>query len=71
MLHNLRHNFIVDRFAVGIILRTGFRGNGKALRNGHSKIRHFRKVGAFSAQQLSHAAVTFLEVVNVLLTHFV
>ena len=71
MFHNLRHDFIVDFFAVGIILRTSFGGNGKALRNGHTEIRHFCKVGAFAAQQLSHAAVPFFEVVNVLLTHFV
>ena len=67
VFHNFGLNRVVDLFAVLIVLRAGFRGDGEALGHGHAELGHFGQVCAFAAEQSASVAVGFagfLELVN-------
>ena len=69
VLHDFSLNFIVDHSAVLIILGAGFGRNGEALRNRKTETRHFGKVSALTAEELTHVRIAFAEKVNVLFAH--
>ena len=58
---DLSLNFFRNLFSIVVVVRTGFRRYGKALRNGKAKIGHFRQIGALSAQKSTHVGVALLE----------
>ncbi len=62
-------NLIVDLSAVLVILGAGLGGHGKALRNRHAEVGHLGQVRTFTAEELSHRAVTLGEQVNVFFAH--
>ena len=69
VLHDLRHDLVVDLAAVLIVLGARLGGNGEALRNRETDVGHFGKVCAFAAEKLTHGSVAFAEQVNVLVAH--
>ena len=58
---DLSLNFFRNLFSIVVVVRTGFRRYGKALRNGKAKIGHLRQIGALSAQKSAHVGVALLE----------
>ncbi len=44
-------------FAVGVVIRADFGGDGEPGRNGESDPGHFREVGAFAAEEFLHFAM--------------
>ena len=62
---DIGHDLMVDLTAVFVVLGAGFGGNGEALGNRHTSVGHFGQVGAFSAEDVSHVAVTLAEQIKV------
>ena len=50
------HNFIA---AILGVFSADFSRNGKTRRNGHAQQVHLGKVGAFTAEQISHTRIAF------------
>ena len=66
---DFRFDFVVDLFAVLIVLSASFGGDGEAERNRQTDMSHFGKVSAFAAEQVAHILVAFGKFVNKLLCH--
>ena len=58
-----------DGTAIRIITSAGLGGHGKALGHRHTEIGHLSQVGALAAQQLTHVAVAFTELINIFMAH--
>ena len=69
ILHDLRHDLVVDLAAVLIVLGAGLGGDGEALGNGKSDVGHLGQVCAFAAQQFTHGSVALAEQIDILLRH--
>ena len=69
ILHDLRHDLVVDLAAILVILSAGLCGDGKALGHGQTDVGHFGQVGTLAAQQLTHLGVALGEQVTILLAH--
>ena len=67
VLHDLGLDRVVDDFAVIVVLRAGFGGDGETLGHGHAELGHLRKVRAFAAEHCASVAIGlagFFELVN-------
>ena len=67
---DFRLNIVVNLAAIRVILGAGFSCNSEALRDGHSKTRHFSKVRSLATEELAQLAAALRKHVNKFLTHF-
>ena len=69
VLHDLRHDLVVDLSAVLVVLRARLGRDREALRNGKTDVGHLRQVRALTAEEVAHVFVAFREEVHVFLCH--
>ena len=69
IFHDLCLDFVVNLTTVFIVLGTGFRRNGKSLRNRQADFGHLGKISAFAAKQFTHGSIAFSEEVQILFGH--
>ena len=58
---DLALNFIRNLPSIVVVIRAGFCGHGKALRNGKAQVGHLCQIGAFPAKKGPHVSVSFLK----------
>ena len=69
VLHDLRHDLVVDLSAVLVVLRARLGRDRETLGNGKTDVGHLRQVRALTAEEVTHVLVAFREEVHVLLCH--
>ncbi len=65
VLHDLRHNIVIDEPAILIILGACFGRNGETLRNGKTDLGHFSEIRSFTAKQFAHGRIAFGEKIDI------
>ncbi len=69
VVHDLRHDLVIDLTAILIVLGAGLGRNGEALGYRETDVGHLGQIGTFASEQLTHVSVTLGKEIDILLCH--